>query len=401
MKRQILLLIIAVSLGSSLYSQPFGDAACSYRVTELLYVNSIGEKGTTLFRYDDNGRLISSVWSLDDRSRSSDNYYVYDSHEKLVSAFREFSDGLTSFERFCYDSTGNKIYEHFYRSDGRSGYASYFYDDGVMVKAEFRKYKGWLTGTLILDYDEKNRKSKGFLSSDGETLGEVTFNYDTDGNLIEELWDFNGEWSQSFTYIYSKAVSVRRFYSTPYITGDARNRVIRESYSYNDEITGPSYYYYNEAGMLATKIYTRNDGLSTKTYYHYDDTGKLLSSDRLYPDSSTALFTYVYDDRDRLITRNFFKADTLYGFESYLYNTDGDLVKAYLKNLDGWLNGTIVFESDATGRVVSGEFTGDNGFNASLSFFYSIHGLLLQIRWMFSTGKFQEYTFDYELVSSP
>jgi hypothetical protein len=393
MKRILFLFLLSI-LCKTIYSQPFGDSTPGYKLMEIQYENSSGEKGITNFKYDQQGKLIKGIWSLNDNSRHSVNYYIHDSIGNLISAFRDFSDGLSSFEKFDYDTTGNKVSECFYRSDSIFGSALYEYNNGQLIQANFINHKGWLNGKLVFEY-KADRKEKGILYKERDVVCEVYYNYDSIGNLIKEFWDFNGKWSQTFYYTYKKKKQPLQFYSSPFLSNKSNLKINKESYTFNNEIGGPSLYYYDEKGLLSRKLFIRNDSLTTNTFYLYDSEDKLVTSKRVYSDSSIAVFTYTYDDNKNLIFRNFFRADTLYGFESYLYNSENTLTKAYLKNYDGWLSGIINFKSDELGKTTTGQFIGEDGFNASIYFLYNQENLVSKIRWEFSFGKYQEYDFEY------
>lgn len=389
------LLLILIGFSSLVYAQPFGEAAAGFRVIKSIYENGSGEKGRTYFMYDSDSRLVKSFWTLDNKSRYSNNYYEHDSKGNIVRAFRDFSDGLTSFELFLHDSSGNKISERFYRSDSVSGFATYQYDANLMTKAFLKKYKGWMNGVVNYEYDKQGRKVAGMLTNGEKSVCKINYHYDTSGNLVEEYWDYFGKWSQTFHYVYEKLNSKKYYYSSPYL--DPRNhRIVKEFYTYNNEKGGPSSYEYNDLGLLAQKVFTRDDGLSTTTHYRYDESGRLLSSIRIFPDNGTMEFKYTYDENNKLIERYCYQHDTLIGFEAFLYDADGALKKAYLKNFDTWLTGTIAFENNALGAVSSGRFKGENGFDADITFHYDDNQLLTEIMWNFSFGKFQRYQYEYE-----
>ena len=147
--KSVVLLTVILSFTIILSAQPFGEAGADFRVTKQDYNNTSGEKGCTYFHYDNRGVLFKSLWILDDKSRSSFNYYGYDPDGRLISVYREFSDSLTSFELYSYDSLGNKISEHFCRSDSVKGLATYHYRDNKLIRADFKNYKGWVNGTLF------------------------------------------------------------------------------------------------------------------------------------------------------------------------------------------------------------------------------------------------------------
>ncbi len=398
--KSVLLLLIILSYTIILSAQPFGDAGPDFRVIRQDYNNTSGEKGCTYFKYDNNGVLFKSLWILDDKSRSSFNYYGYDLEGRLISVYREFSDSLTSFELYSYDSLGNKISEHFFRSDSVTGLATYYYSDNRMIKADLRNYKGWVNGTLFYQYNGKEKKQSAVLERGGKPICNISYEYDDKNNLVKEFWNFQGKWSQTFIYCYEKTDAVRNYYSSPLLTNTGRYRISKENYTFNNKVGGPSFYYYNGEGLLYKKVFRRSDSLVTTTFYEYDHERKLVASKRHYPDGSTALFKYIYDSNKNLILRSCYRADTLAGFESYLYNSQGNLFKAYFKNFDDWLTGTIDYNISDPGLVTGGEYKGKNGFDASISFKYNDEGLLSEIIWEFSFGKFQKYNFEYVLTSS-
>jgi hypothetical protein len=383
------------------FSQPFGEAVKNYQIIKQDYENSIGEQSSTVFKYDRHGNLLKAVWSYNDNSRSSNNYYENDSIGNLVSSYRDFSDGLTSFEFFIYDSFGNKIMEQFYRSDSISGTATYQYENCLLKRAVLKNYKGWLNGVVEYRYNDKKQRKNGILTKEGNVIGNIQYSYDDNGNLVKEFWDFNGKWNQTFYYFYEKKNPVRNYYSSPFLPNNGNFRICAEEYTFNNESGGPSSYFYNDEGLLIKKEFKRSDGFFSKTNYEYDKDRKLRTSKRECSNGDRTIFTFKYDENNNLIAKYFYNADTLAGFESYLYNSEGELIKAYFKNSDNWLTGTISFESNLLGLVTHGKFKGQDGFDATIKFNYSSQSQLSEIKWDFSFGKFQQYFFKYEPTDAP
>ncbi len=399
--KNIYLLLAVLSINIFLNAQPFGDASPNFRITKQEYNNTSGEKGCTYFKYDNNGTLYKSFWVLDDQSRSSANYYEYNPSGWLISVYREFSDGLTSLELFSYDSLGNKIAEHFFRSDSVTGLTCYRYKDNCIISADLRNHKGWLNGILAYQYNGQKKKENAVLERGGKTICNVSYEYDDNNNLIREFWDFQGRWSQTFIYNYEKIDINKNYYSSPFLTNTGAYKISKEYYTYNNEVGGPSFYYYNGEGLLYKKVFTRSDSLITATFYEYDPERKLIASKRNNPDGSVTLFKYTYDTNSNLILRSYYREDILSGFESYLYNSEGDLIKACIKNFDNWLTGTINYNLNEMGIITGGEFKGENGFDAMITFNYNNAGLLSEIIWEFTFGKYQKYNFEYESSDSP
>lgn len=396
MKKSHLSLVV-LAMWSFLLAQPFGYASKGYHIDKARYENASGEKATTYFYYDQNGMMNRALWTLDNNERWSKNDYEYDDKGNLCSAFREFSDSLFSYENFYYDKRGNKIAEYFYRSDGISGMASYTYKNNRCISAEYNKYKGWLNGTVHYHY-KKNIKTHADIILNGEIRCVITYTYDENNNLIKEDWDFGGKWSQTFNYEYKMTNMKTLYYTSPYFRDLGPYRISKEDYTYNNKVGGPSYYHYGEGGNLEKKVFERSDGVKTTTQFSYEKNGQLKTSLRSYDNGDSGYFSYVYDEHDRLIKREYYKIDSLVAFESHLYDAEGKLIKTYLKNVDGWLTGSIDYEYNRFEKISSGVFHGEDGFDALLTFSYNDLTLLSELHWAFSTGDLQTYHYEYLLV---
>jgi len=213
--------------------QPFGSAAPGYRVKKLEYKNSTGEVATTRFLYDCDGFLVRGFWSVKDGSRSSVNDYIHDHYGNLVSAYREFSDGVTSLESFSFNKMGHKIEEQFSRSDGVKGVATYHFEGNKLVSAHFKKHKGWLVGQATYHYDKKSRRIRAELMQGDQVIGQVQYKYDSCDNLVTETWEFGGQWSQDFRYSYDKLEGLKLYYSSPLLSPLSLYRISGENYTFN------------------------------------------------------------------------------------------------------------------------------------------------------------------------
>ncbi|MBU1012756.1 MAG: hypothetical protein KKG99_07110 [Bacteroidetes bacterium] len=396
--KNILLFTVIFLQFFQLFGQPFGDASDAYRIIRSNYENTSGEKSFTRFQYDHSGKMVRAFWSWNDKRRASVNYYQYDDKGLLKATYRDFTDTITSFELFINNDKGNKISEYFHRSDGVNGSADHTYDAKVLKQSNFKKHKGWLEGIATYFYDAKGRLTKGVIKK-GETVTcNMDYSYDNFGNLIYEHWDFLGKWSQTFHYEYENIETHLNYYSNPFVSNSSKCRVRHEDYTFNNEVGGPSIYTYDANGLLILKKFIRTDSLVTLTNYKYDKNKKLISSTRTYPDNSKSIFTYEYDKDDNLILRTAYKNDTIEGYESYLYNKFGELEKARYKNFDRWLSGDLTFYYNCYGLLDHANFFGSDGFDAKITYFYNQEGLLTEIIWKFSFGKFQKYVFEYEPI---
>jgi len=394
MKKVIFLFVLSILMMNISLAQPFGQAAEGFRTKKIYYENSSGEKAWTYLKYKPSGQLSTAFWTLEDGSRGSKNYFVYDEQGNILSVFRDFSDGLHSFERFTYNTSGYKLAEWFFRSDSIHGSATYEYTNGRLTKAYFNNYKGWINGIMQYSYGKNNQKDGAVLWRGKTKIARISYVY-SEGNLSEEIWDFGGKWGQHFYYSYEKISTSKNKYSSPFLANIGDALIAKEEYTFNGDVGGPSLYYYNDKGLLTKKVFIRSDSLLTTTFYKYDDAERLNTSTRHYSNGDSAVFTYQYDKNQHLIQRLFHKNDSLIGFESYRYNDEGELVEAYLKNFDEWLSGRLIFENNELGLPVRAAFKGENGFDAKLIFQYTQNGLLSGYVWEFSFGKYQEYRFEY------
>lgn len=376
---------------------PSAEVIPEVRPVKLYYENSTGEVAITTYFYDISGTNYLAHWQLEDSSRSSINYYEYDSLGNQTRKYREFSDGITSDQHFYYDANGLLTGEDFSRSDKVTGETAYEYNDqNVCITASCKGLKGWFHGDLIFYYDSEGMKTGAGIYREGDSIGFIEYSYDYFGNLMGEYWDFNGQWNQTFVYEYQQGAAKCFTSSNVFIRENKWFRVNDEEYNYSDETGGPSYYQYDDEGGLLEKEFIRSDGLTTRTAYEYDSTGILRSSLREYQDGDSANFHYWYSIDRSLLVRTFEGSDGGSGSETYRYDENGFLESGELNNFDNWLNGTLTFEYDGTGLLTAGNFVGNDGFDADLQFGYDLNQNLVSIYWDFSFGGFQKYIFMYD-----
>ena len=396
---QIPLALMAILLFScqAEEEEPSSGVIPEFRPVKLYYENSSGEVAITAYFYDIRGKNYLAHWQLQDSSRSSVNYYEYDSLGNQTKKYREFSDGITSEQQFYYDVKGLLTGQNFTRSDGVTGETAYQYDDQKMcIAASCKGLNGWFHGDLIFYYDSEGIKTGAGIYREGDSIGFIEYSYDYFGNLMGEYWEFNGQWNQTFVYEYQQEAAKCFTSSNVFIPENKWFRVNHEEYTYNEETGGPSHYQYDDEGRLVEKEFIRSDGLTTRTTYQYDSTGILRSSLREYQDGDSAYFHYWYSIERSLLVRTFEGSDGGSGSETYRYDDNGRLVSGEWNNFDNWLNGTLTFEYDGTGLLTAGKFEGNDGFDADLHFEYDLNQNLVAINWDFSFGEFQKYTFTYD-----
>ena len=368
----------------------------NYRLKYLHYENSSGEKGKTTLFYSQENKNYKAKWELMNGSRSSINYHFFNESGNIIRKYREFSDSITSNNFYKYDSNGNLIEDYFERSDKVKGIVWYKYKEGKKVEAECRGLNAWFFGNIKYKY-KNDVLTKGLIFKEGKQIGFIEYIYNDEGNLITEHWDFNGKWTQTFTFEYEEVknkLPEYYSYSSPFLNETKEFIVNEEDYDWNGEKGGPSIYEYKR-NKLIKKVY-KYDSLETITRYEYDDDGLLMKSFRNYSDGRKAEFSYHFN-KDRQLVRRLFHGD--YGFrgsESYKYDQKGRLIEAKLNKFDSWLSGIITFEYGTNNELKSGVFNGEDNFDADMIFELDNYGNLTKIHWDFSFGKTQTYSFRYD-----
>jgi len=359
----------------------------------LNYENTSGEKGISIFEYNGLQRMVKGRWQLLDTSRWSTNYYKNNEAGQLIEKYRIFSDKMTSSLKYEYDKSGRKSAEIFRRSDGVFGKSVFEYNEqGSPVRIVCNKYYGWFDGEIIYTAYSDNNPLTASIKRDEKELGTIQFSYTVDGQIKAEKW-ITPNWSQTFSWECAK-LPASCTSSNVFISENSRFRLSGENYTFNGENGGPSRFSYSNNRMLNEKIFVRSDGVETHTRFFYDEKGILQKSIRDYNNGDSLVFTYEYNSDRKLKERTGLHSNGEKSTEKYYYNNE-QLTKAEWTNFDFWLSGSIEFSHSETGQITSGIFKGEK-FDAQLKFTYNEFGNLSKIRWDFSFGKYQEYTFKYD-----
>ncbi len=365
-------------------------------IHKLLYTNSQGEKGFTTYIYNGRETPCKAIWELADGSRWSVNHHTFDERGHLVERSREFSDSVTSRQRFTYNQAGRLVHETFSRSDGVVGEVEYRYTGDRCIKAICNGLNGWFFGEIIYHLNEEGERDSASLVMKGNRVGFIRYRLDETGRIDHEVWTFSSGFTQSFTYNYLEKGCTAYRSSNALLRTTCSKVVRQEQYDYNGQGGGPSYYEYDSQNRLLKKTFVRSDGLKTVTGYTYLDNGLLKESVRQYNDGKTGTFTYTYDRYRQLTRRDFLRSDGFTGSETYTYDRNGKMITARYVNFDGWLTGDLAFSHDRYDRIISASFTGENGISAGISFRYDEPGNLARIHWEFGNGTTQTYLFSYD-----
>ncbi len=79
-------------------SKTSGLKKAKFRLLNMHYENSNGEKGVTTYEYNNDGVVYKALWHLLDGKRSSINYHIYDENGNLNKIHWNFSfDGTQTY----------------------------------------------------------------------------------------------------------------------------------------------------------------------------------------------------------------------------------------------------------------------------------------------------------------
>lgn len=241
----------------------------------------VGERTSQMkfsYRYDEEGYLAQTVYSLDGEMTETDTF-ENDAYGNIVRCTLKSADGATH------------IYEYKLTLDAKH-----------RIIREEAYWDGRLDGITEMAYDRQGNQTQLNITRiyvDTEDLiSWVDYAYDSSGNLIEETKRWN-DGDSSITK--SNATNVSR---TAYQYEDGKC-VRSETYGSKDKLVSYSEYTYDETGLIQTQLHYEADGSEDgKTINTYDEYGNLLVCEiygawdpvtESYDDLAERITTYTYE----------------------------------------------------------------------------------------------------------
>lgn len=185
-------------------SKVFLNLNDNFKLVREYYDYSGEVSGSSVFGYDESGKLIWSVFYRSDGLKTCSDFF-YDIDKKLIKSVRNYSNGLHALFNYEYDDSRRLIKRDFKRSDGIKGFEKYEYNEnGKLIKATWDNFDSWLTGTITFDHNsEGNIQSARFESVNGYTA-ELEFKYDSLKNPTHINWKFYSGDTQSYRFEYAE-----------------------------------------------------------------------------------------------------------------------------------------------------------------------------------------------------
>lgn len=253
-------------------------------------------KGTSSHReitddydYDENGRLITHVYTSPDYSCTS--YFAYDENGYLIRGTTGFLGQSEIYCEYVYDQNGNVIEMIEYLSDKegekRQGAYRYTYSsDSNLIKEEIVRDNKYYTVEYTYDDDGNLTQKATVDSAMPNSPSIIQYTYDKQGNLIKE----KGE-----TYAILQ-------------TYDANGNLIHREYWLLFESTAYTVYdaTYDEVGNLIQEI-LKSGTTTYTTEYTYDPDGSLCEKTVItqYKGDEPETERTVYDGAGNIILKVF------------------------------------------------------------------------------------------------
>lgn len=145
--------------------------------------NPDSSEWTTVYAYDDAGRLIS-VRNVSSSGQTNLGLYEYDPAGRQTRHLsRDAAGNERTIESYTYDAEGRKTKTHFIDLAAQSPNTHY----GLGVEGSKTSYSAPNTATLTTEYDQSERPTAVlFHDAAGALLSQVDLRYDASGHLIEE-----------------------------------------------------------------------------------------------------------------------------------------------------------------------------------------------------------------------
>lgn len=343
---------------------------------------------TTLFRHDDNGRVIERV-----NAEGGSTQYEYDANGN-VTALRDPGGNVT---RFTFDSLDRMTSE----TDALEQTTRYTYDpEGNLTDILDRNGR-----RRQFEVDAMNQTVAEIWSSQGEMVHEITFGYDAVGNLVAA-----SDSTSTLTFSYDVEDQIRTvvsegpdLYPTVVLeyeydaegnrtrtadslgfvvdsTLDSRNRLVERSWTRQDGTGAGVSVEYDARGLPALVSRFSDPTRATSaglTAMEYDGSGRVVEiAHRTAADVAIADYRFQYDPLGRVVSESHNGEESEYRYdkidqllsanhseradESYRYDSGGNRIESHLHG-DGYRtgggnrllsDGEFDYEYDAEGNLV-------------------------------------------------
>ena len=187
------------SPNSYTYSNPFLPETNENLVIKEKYDWNNEQEGHSIYEYEGK-KLVRKVYCYD--SLETTTSYEYDHEGLLMKSIRKYSDGRIAI--FSYHYEDRKLVRRlFHGENGFVGSESYLYDEkGRLMKAKWKQFDTWLTGTINFQYDENNKLKTAFFKGEDDFDATIDFEYNSNQYITKIQWNFTFGKTQTYWFEY-------------------------------------------------------------------------------------------------------------------------------------------------------------------------------------------------------
>ena len=157
-------------------------------------------------RYNEDG-YTTEKFKID-KNREVNWEYIYDEDGRWIEMYQSVNGENGYIWKYKHDDDGNHIEADMYEISTVIDYNERFYykmkskldEDGNQIEVNYYNEDGELTQTANFQYDEDGNEIEETISHNRLPTLMTKYRYDEDGNLIAEEKYENGDWDEAFSY---------------------------------------------------------------------------------------------------------------------------------------------------------------------------------------------------------
>jgi hypothetical protein len=153
------------------------------------------------------------------------------------------------------------------------------------------------------------------------------------------------------------------------------------------------YYDLNEKNYLAV-WHLQDSSRSSVNYHTLDSAGRILVKYREFSDGITSVRHFEYDASGNLVSEDFSRSDSVEGRVDYVYSAEGKLDYADCAGLSGWFYGKIKYSWEGD-RKAGADIIRDSVSIGKISYLYE-EDRLVREKWDFNGEWNQVFRYEYQ-----
>lgn len=291
-----------------------------------------------IYRYDENGNVITKKWYLNNKlfSHKSYKYTFHKDFYKCLVYREDKRRRLVGKEIFNYDENGNIIEEIEYHTDGkiRRTKLNLYNVNGNIIKKKVYNHKGIMIIKNNFQYNNNEQLTKQINYDYSISLLKRKTTFDFGCISYKTIIDFDLNNNELEKKSFEFELSSSKKYSFKY--DKMGNKLERDTFDKDDVLLSRDIYKYNDIGHLIEGYEYESDGkLKEKITYEFDDNGKCIEL-KVYNSDKILTRTHIltYNENGNLIKSILVKSDKTIMKHIIKYDDKGNQIEDVLYNPD-------------------------------------------------------------------